>query len=438
MLKGYDSYKTSNSLCLDHIPSEWNEIDLFQCAEEQKKSNKDVHHQNLLSLSYGRIKRKNINSTKGLLPASFDTYQIINNGNIILRLTDLQNDHKSLRVGLATETGIITSAYLCLLNKNNALSSDYLYYVLHSFDLLKMFYSMGAGVRQSLGFGELKKVTLPVPSVEEQGKIVKYVRYKTFEIDKLIRLKKQKLTLLSELFDSKFQEIVCHSNEKIRLKRLVELECDYLIPNESEMYCKTGMYNRGRGIFRRDPIKGAELGDSKFQRIHKDRIMISGQFAWEGATYITTEDDELGIASHRYYLLKINSNVVNTEYIWAYLMSRDGIVELNNCSHGAAGRNRPLNINELLRAEIPVPSRIEALNDISEIAKMIIQSRKEQANQLELLEELKRKITVDAVIGQVDVRNVIIPEYTTDDDTDYDFDSNDIDDDSEESDEDEE
>lgn len=95
---------------IGNIPADWEVRMLFQEATEQSISNKTVHNQNLLSLSYGKIINKDINKTDGLLPASFDTYQIVHDGNIILRLTDLQNDKKSLRVGLATQTGIITSA----------------------------------------------------------------------------------------------------------------------------------------------------------------------------------------------------------------------------------------------------------------------------------------------------------------------------------------
>lgn len=57
-------------------------------------SNQNIHHQNLLSLSYGKIKKRDINSDKGLLPVSFDTYQIVKDGVIVMRFTDLQNDQK--------------------------------------------------------------------------------------------------------------------------------------------------------------------------------------------------------------------------------------------------------------------------------------------------------------------------------------------------------
>lgn len=78
---------------------------LSQLSQEYFVSNKDIKHQNLLSLSYGRIIQRDIDTTEGLLPASYDTYQVIRRENIVLRLTDLQNDHKSLRVGLSMQEG---------------------------------------------------------------------------------------------------------------------------------------------------------------------------------------------------------------------------------------------------------------------------------------------------------------------------------------------
>jgi len=66
---------------------------------------------NLLSLSYGRIVLKNITSSDGLLPESFETYQIVMPNDEVFRFTDLQNDKRSLRSALVQERGIITSAY---------------------------------------------------------------------------------------------------------------------------------------------------------------------------------------------------------------------------------------------------------------------------------------------------------------------------------------
>ena len=173
--------KESGIEWIGQIPAHWEIKYLSQIAEEHYISNKDVHHQNLLSLSYGRIVRKDINTTEGLLPASFDTYQVIEKGNIILRLTDLQNDHKSLRIGLVTEEGIITSAYICIQSRR-AVLPEYLYLLLHSYDICKVFYGMGGGLRQSLSYADIKRIPIIIPAISEQVEIIKHINAKTKNI----------------------------------------------------------------------------------------------------------------------------------------------------------------------------------------------------------------------------------------------------------------
>ena len=71
---------------------------LSQIFYQHKCKNKDLQENNLLSLSYGKIKKeKNIDVAGGLLPESFDNYNIIDVNDIVLRLTDLQNDHKKFK-----------------------------------------------------------------------------------------------------------------------------------------------------------------------------------------------------------------------------------------------------------------------------------------------------------------------------------------------------
>lgn len=137
------------------------------------------------TLSYGKVKRKSIDTVEGLLPESFDGYNIIEKDDIVLRLTDLQNDHTSLRVGLAEERGIITSAYLTIRNRSN-FCPKYLYYYLHSFDIAKGFYGMGAGVRQGLNWDGVKWLKILAPSVPEQERIAAFLDAECAEIDAVL------------------------------------------------------------------------------------------------------------------------------------------------------------------------------------------------------------------------------------------------------------
>ena len=182
----YTDMKDSGIKWIGSVPSHWHLHTLYQLVSQVKNKNKDLQEQNLLSLSYGKIKRRDINTNDGLLPASFDGYNIIEAGDIVLRLTDLQNDHTSLRVGQATERGIITSAYTTLRPSNPA-HSRYLYYLIHAFDLKKGFYGMGSGVRQGLNYDEVKELLVVLPSQEEQQAIITYLDNICPEIDGLIQ-----------------------------------------------------------------------------------------------------------------------------------------------------------------------------------------------------------------------------------------------------------
>ena len=177
--------KDSGIKWIGFIPADWKINNVFQLFTQVKNRNSDLQEQNLLSLSYGKIKRKNIDTTDGLLPESFDGYNIIEADDIVLRLTDLQNDHKSLRVGLAEERGIVTSAYLTIRNRSESLAK-YLYYYLHSFDIAKGFYGMGAGVRQNLNWNEMKWLKILSPPLEEQQRIADYLDGECARIDSVI------------------------------------------------------------------------------------------------------------------------------------------------------------------------------------------------------------------------------------------------------------
>lgn len=189
------------------IPEHWNVSRFAHYFREHTISNKGVNHQNLLSLSFGKIIRKDIDTCDGLLPASFETYQIVEPGNIILRFTDLQNDHRSLRVGLVKEEGIITSAYTCV-EGNDETIPEFCYYLLHSYDIKKVFYKLGGGMRQTLNYKTTKDMAVVIPPVEEQKAIVAYLDEKCGKIDAIIEKIGAKVERLKELKRSLINEVV--------------------------------------------------------------------------------------------------------------------------------------------------------------------------------------------------------------------------------------
>lgn len=207
MAKTYESYKDSGIAWIGEIPSEWKVEILSMHLYEHRLYNTELKETNLLSLSYGNIVKKNIDTKEGLLPESFNHYNIIDEGDIVLRLTDLQNDKRSLRTGLCKEHGIITSAYLTLRNRGND-NSDYLHYLLHAYDLCKVFYGMGNGVRQGMNFSDMRKLELIIPPFSEQQSIASFLDTKCGEIDSLISLQEEMISELQAYKQSVITEAV--------------------------------------------------------------------------------------------------------------------------------------------------------------------------------------------------------------------------------------
>jgi len=192
----YERYKHSGVEWLGEVPEHWAIGPLYSLGTEREESNAGLIDDNLLSLSYGRIIRKDISASDGLLPESFETYQIVHVGDIIFRLTDLQNDKRSLRTAIASERGIITFAYVAFAPR--AILPAYLNYLLRDYDLRKVFYSMGGGVRQSMKFEDIRRLPTLVPSKQEQSAIAYFLCHETAKIDALIEEQRRLINLLEE------------------------------------------------------------------------------------------------------------------------------------------------------------------------------------------------------------------------------------------------
>lgn len=204
--------KDSGIEWVGRIPSHWPIHPVYSYYGERKNKNRLGKEDNLLSLSYGRVIRKDINTNDGLLPESFNTYNIVEAGDIIIRPTDLQNDKRSLRTGLVKEHGIITSAYidLCPLKQ---VDSRYFHFLLHAYDVMKVFYNMGNGVRQGLNYSEFSRLMVFEPPYEEQVAMADYLETKVTEVDAIIEQKKEQMAVLDAYKRSLIFEYVTGKKE---------------------------------------------------------------------------------------------------------------------------------------------------------------------------------------------------------------------------------
>lgn len=196
-LKPYGEYKESGLSWIGHVPAHWDLRPAFGAFVPNHERNHGMREKAVLSLSYGRIVIKPADKLHGLVPESFETYQIVNPGYIVLRTTDLQNDHTSLRVGMVRDRGIITSAYLAL-RTSQGVMPEFGFQFLNVWDSSKAIYGFGSGLRQNLDFSHFKRMPVAVPPPAEQAAIVRFLDWANGRLERTIRAKRKVIALLNE------------------------------------------------------------------------------------------------------------------------------------------------------------------------------------------------------------------------------------------------
>ena len=424
----YEKYKSSINNWLPDIPDYWKELFIQQVCYERKIKNIGNIENLVLSLSYGNIIRKK-NVDAGLVAKDLSTYQIVEPNNIILRFTDLQNDHKSLRTGLVKEKGIITSAYTCIVPTCNA---AYLHYVLHSYDTQKVFYGMGGGVRQSIGFDDIRHMFIPVPPREEQDQIVRYLDWKVSAINKLIHGYQKQIKLLeerrqtiidkataygidnAELKDSGtnwIKEIPVHW-EMVYSKKLFAERKDKAFPNDEQLTSsqKYGIISQREFMEREGRRVTVVLtGNDILKHVGKGDFVISMRSFQGGLEYSYVE----GKISSAYVMLIPRKDKVFDEYFKWLLKSRQYIKALQ-------GTSDLVRDGQALRyanfAKVPLP--VVPIDEQKRIAEFIKTETKKIDSAIpiikkgiQILREYRTRLISDVVTGQIDVRDVAIPEY---------------------------
>lgn len=420
-MKRYSSYKESGIPWVGEIPAHWEIRTLSQLSYFQKLSNKSVHHQNLLSLSYGRIIQKDIGSTFGLLPASFDTYQIITDGDIVLRLTDLQNDQKSLRVGISNQVGIITSAYIALHPRDNV-TPRYLYYLLHSYDILKVFYSRGNGIRQNLNWTELRKILCLRPRPNEQEAIVSFLDSKVEKIDGYIGKLREQIAHLEDLKQSLISRTVTRGLDPDAPVKPSGIPWIGEIPNHWIMQRSKTMFERmSREVRPQDEIitcfRDGEvtlrknrrtegftnsLKEIGYQGIRQGDLVIHKMDAFAGAIGVSDSD---GKGTPVYICLQPKTGICNKYY--AYLlreMARSGYIK--SLYKGIRERSSDFTYETFAPLHLPIPPISEQETIVSYLEEQTAKIDDLKAaceHQASLMEKYKQRLISDAVFGRINV-----------------------------------
>ena len=404
------------------IPKHWIVHPLYYYFGERKNKNSLGHETNLLSLSYGKIIRKDINSNGGLLPESFNTYNIIEKDDIIIRPTDLQNDKRSLRTGISNEHGIITSAYVAM-KAIKPLNSAYFHYLLHTYDIMKVFYNMGNGVRQGLNFSEFSRLIVFEPPIEEQNKMVSFLKSKCSEIDGLISDIQKQITTLEEYKRSVITEAVTKGLNSDAEMKDSGVEWIGVIPkhwkvhplyyyfserkNKNALGHETNLLSLSYGkIIRKDINSNGGLLPESFNTyniIEKDDIIIRPTDLQNDKRSLRTGiSREHGIITSAYIAMKAIKQL-SPEYFHYLLHTYDVMKVFYNMGNGVRQGLNFTEFSRLMVFEPPIEEQNKIVSFLKSKCNEIDFAVSEKKKQIETIEEYKKSLIFEYVTGKKEV-----------------------------------
>ena len=199
----YPKYKPSGVSWVGDAPEHWPTIRYKNVFKEKQSVSGDSLPSG--SISFGRVVFKSDKTLHELTKAS---YQEVLAGEFLINPINLNYDLKSLRTGLSDINTCVSPAYIVLRAKAES-DKNYLKYQLHLFDVSHM-KTLGAGVRQTITFGDIGTCSTCLPPLAEQTAIAEFLDRETGKIDGLVGEQRRLMELLKE----KRQAVISHAVTK--------------------------------------------------------------------------------------------------------------------------------------------------------------------------------------------------------------------------------
>ena len=191
------------------IPNNWTVMPNKYIMHKVKEICPVYDGQDILSLTVNGVIVRDLDAG-GKMPTSFDGYQRLRKGNLLMCLFDI--DVTPRCIGLIKNNGLSSPAYSQFTLHDNAVAEYYYYYYL-MVDYTKELLHMAKNLRHSLTEDQLGAISVPVPPIEEQRKIAQYLDGKLAEVNTIIEQKKEQLEVLDSYKKSLIYEYVTGKKE---------------------------------------------------------------------------------------------------------------------------------------------------------------------------------------------------------------------------------
>lgn len=324
----------------------------------------------------------------------------------------------------------------CLRPNKALISSDYLAYY------LKFFYSvanMGRYYKQTTGIQNVDmpaylNIGVSIPSRNEQDQIVRYLDWQVSKINRVIAAAKKEIALIKEIEANQITLVVWGKNSSSKAKTsgilgIGEVPEHWLIRANKRIFKERNEKSESGtetllSVSRYYGVKPSnELSEDEqyatikpaeslvgYKIVKKNDLAMNIMRAQNGSYGIS---DYEGIVSPAYCVYELLPGY-SPKYMHYLLKTPQMISIFFAASSGITDHRRRLYADDFLRIKIAVPPLEEQEQIVEQIEKIEATFQGKTAaieKQIELLKELRTRLISDVVTGQIDVRDIEIPEY---------------------------
>lgn len=193
------------------IPDTWSVIPNKYVMHKEKNLCEKWTGEDVMSLTMNGVIVRDLQNPTGKMPATFDGYQYIEDGDLLMCLFDI--DVTPRCVGKVTHNGVTSPAYSNFKVHDNA-SRDYFYYYYLMVDNTKELLHLAKNLRHSFTEEQLGQLRVPMPPLSEQQAIADYLDETCSKIDEIIAEAKASIDEYKELKQSVIFEAVTKGLDK--------------------------------------------------------------------------------------------------------------------------------------------------------------------------------------------------------------------------------
>lgn len=441
MRKAYKEYVSFNDVWITSIPITWQSHKMKHLFCE--RSEKGYPHEQLLvaSQNMGVVPKTIYGSRTVEAQKDLQLLKLVKIGDFVISLRSFEGG-----IEYAYYQGIISPAYTVLTTKGN-IQRGYFRYLAKSKPFVKLLSLCVTGIRegQNIDYDKLKNHLLPIPPRDEQEQIVRFLDWKVSSINKLIINYRHQITMLEELKQKKIDEYVIKGIHKNNTKHNddVRWKIDYpehwTIQRISQCFSfrkglsitKANLEETGIAVINYGQIhsknnKGIGLNKSLIKHVNKSYLKTNQRCLVERGDFIfaDTSEDVAGCGNCAY--IDWNDNIfagyhtiiahpnrsANSKYLAYLFSSPTWRCQIRKNVNGV----KVYSITQRILKDMfilipPIEEQKDIVNHLDSMCSEIDFIVKMVDKKITNLHNLKSSLIADVVTGQIDVRDVEIPDY---------------------------